>query len=131
MTLPKVARWLRIPPDDPKDDALAEAAVQQSASRAARQRLDEEVARDGTVPEDVVERLRTKTDLRTNIAWERLGSRRRETPSEAYSRLRAAMLEAEREVFRRARDEGRIAEEVLREAQRDMDLEESLLERKR
>jgi CPA1 family monovalent cation:H+ antiporter len=41
------------------------------------------------------------------------------------------MLEAEREVFRRARDEGRIPEEVLREAQRDMDLEESLLERKK
>jgi len=41
------------------------------------------------------------------------------------------MLEAEREVFRKARDEGRIPEEVLREAQRDMDLEESLLERKR
>jgi CPA1 family monovalent cation:H+ antiporter len=40
------------------------------------------------------------------------------------------MLDAEREVFRRARDEGRIAEEVLQQAQRDMDLEESMLERK-
>ena len=39
------------------------------------------------------------------------------------------MLEAEREVFRRARDEGRIPEEVLRRAQRDLDLEESLLQR--
>jgi CPA1 family monovalent cation:H+ antiporter len=37
------------------------------------------------------------------------------------------MIDAEREVFRRARDEGRIPEEVLRRAQRDMDLEESLL----
>jgi len=131
LTLPAVARWLRVPPDDPKADALAEAAVQQSASRAARQRLEEELSRDGTVPEDVVDRLRMKMDLRTNMAWERLGSRRRETPTEAYSRLRGAMLEAEREVFRRARDEGRIPEEVLREAQRDMDLEESLLERKK
>jgi hypothetical protein len=32
-------------------------------------------------------------------------------------------------VFRRARDEGRIAEEVLVRAQRDMDLEEASLER--
>jgi CPA1 family monovalent cation:H+ antiporter len=32
-------------------------------------------------------------------------------------------------VFRRARDEGKIPEEVLRRAQRDMDLEESLLTR--
>jgi len=130
LTLPKLARWLRVQSDDPKADALAEAAVQQSASRAARERLEEELSRDGAVPGDVVDRLRTKLDLRTNMAWERLGSRRRETPSETYSRLRAAMLEAEREVFRQARDEGRIPEEVLREAQRDMDLEESLLERK-
>jgi CPA1 family monovalent cation:H+ antiporter len=39
------------------------------------------------------------------------------------------MLAAEREVFRAARDEGRITEQVLRKAQRDMDLEESMLER--
>jgi CPA1 family monovalent cation:H+ antiporter len=131
LTLPAVARWLRIEPDDPKDDALAEAAVQHSASRAARERLEKEIAgQEDELPADVVERLRDKIELRTNRAWERLGSRRRETPTEAYSRLRAAMLEAERDVFRRARDEGKIPEEVLREAQRDMDLEESLLERR-
>jgi CPA1 family monovalent cation:H+ antiporter len=39
------------------------------------------------------------------------------------------MLDAERDVFRVARDSGRIPEEVLRRAQRDMDLEETLLER--
>jgi CPA1 family monovalent cation:H+ antiporter len=39
------------------------------------------------------------------------------------------MLEAEREVFRQARDSGRIPEEVLVRAQRDLDLEESMLER--
>ena len=39
------------------------------------------------------------------------------------------MLDAEREVFRIARDEGRIPEEVLVRALRQMDLEESLLER--
>jgi CPA1 family monovalent cation:H+ antiporter len=39
------------------------------------------------------------------------------------------MLDAERDVFRQARDEGRIPEEVLRQAQRDMDLEESMIER--
>jgi CPA1 family monovalent cation:H+ antiporter len=129
VTLPWMARRLRIRPDDPREDALAEAGVQQAASRAARERLDAELERDGQVPEAVVTRLRSKLDDRTNLAWERLGSRRRETPSEAYSRLRRAMLEAEREVFRRARDEGRIPEEVLRRAQRDLDLEESLLQR--
>ena len=129
LTLPWMAHRLRIEPDDPREDALAEAGVQQAASKAASERLDEELSHDGQVPEDVVERLRSKLNDRTNRAWERLGSRRRETPSEAYSRLRRAMLEAEREVFRRARDEGRIPEEVLRRAQHDLDLEESLLDR--
>jgi CPA1 family monovalent cation:H+ antiporter len=129
MTLPAVARWLRIPGDDPKDDALAEASVQQEAARAARERLEKEARRDGQIPEAVLGRLQMMLADRTNIAWERLGGRRRETPSEVYGRLRRSMIEAERVVFRRARDEGRIPEEVLRRAQRDMDLEESLLQR--
>jgi CPA1 family monovalent cation:H+ antiporter len=128
LTLPAVARWLRIPPDDPKDDALAEAAVQQAAVNAGRRCLEAE-AEKGDVPDEVLGRLRTTLDDRANLAWERLGGRRRETPSEVYGRLRRAMLQAERDVFRRARDDGKIAEEVLRRAQRDMDLEESLLHR--
>jgi CPA1 family monovalent cation:H+ antiporter len=129
ITLPVVARKLRIEGDDEKEDALAEAAVQQAAARAAGERLEKEQARNGQVPEAVVERLTAMLAERTNIAWERLGGRSRETPSDAYSRLRRAMLDAERNVFRRARDEGKIPEEVLRRAQRDMDLEESLLTR--
>ncbi len=129
LTLPVVARWLRVPGDDPKEDALAEAAVQQAAARAARERLEREAAGNGQVPDAVLERLRGKLTDRTNLAWERLGGQQRETPSTAYSRLRRAMIDAEREVFRQARDESRIPEEVLRRAQRDLDLEESLLER--
>jgi monovalent cation/hydrogen antiporter len=129
LSLPAVARRLRIKGDDPKDDALAEAAVQQAAARAARDRLAAETAADGQVSEAVLNRLQSKLTDRTNLAWERLGGRQRETPSESYSRLRRAMIDAERTVFRRARDEGKIPEEVLRRAQRDMDLEESLLYR--
>ncbi|GAA4255031.1 Na+/H+ antiporter [Dactylosporangium darangshiense] len=125
-TLPTVARWLRVPPDDQKEDALAEATVQHEASRAGKDRL-EEVAADA--PEGVVERLRLVAQSRSNLAWERLGRAGRETPSAAYARLRREMLNAEREVFRKARDTGRIPEETLRQAQRDMDLEETLLER--
>src|SRR2546430_9411223 len=105
-TLPALARRLRIPPDDPMQDALAEAGVQQAASRAAQERLEAELAGDGQVPESVVARLRTKLDDRTNRAWERLGGRRRETPSEAYARLRRGKLGAGSEGFPRARGEG-------------------------
>jgi monovalent cation/hydrogen antiporter len=124
-TLPWYARRLRVPPDDPTRDTLAEAAVQNAASRAARERLDQ--LADGA-PTATVERLRELADHRTNKAWERLGGAT-ETPSRAYGRLRREMIDAEREVFRTARDEGRIPEEVLRRAQRDLDLEESLLQR--
>jgi CPA1 family monovalent cation:H+ antiporter len=125
LTMPAFARWVKPPLDDPNKEVLAEAAVQHQASAAARAKLDELAE---TAPTDVVERLRSLTQYRANKAWERLGSHR-ETPTKAYVRLRREMLNAERDVFRVARDEGRITEEVLVRAQRDMDLEESLLER--
>lgn len=125
MTLPMVARKLKVPGDDPTADILAEAQAQQQASKAARERLDS-LAHDA--PPDVVEKLRNLTERRSNSVWERLGGDR-ETPSAVYVRLRREMLEAERAVFRAARDAGRIPEDVLVRAQRDMDLEESMLER--
>jgi CPA1 family monovalent cation:H+ antiporter len=124
VTLPLVARVVNPPPDDQSRDHLAEAQIQNRASRAALARLEEHA--DGA-PAEVVERLRRLTEDRSNAVWERLGGSG-ETPSQAYVRLRRAMLEAEREVFRRARDDGHIPEEVLVRAQRQMDLEESYLE---
>ena len=111
--------------DDPVRDNLAEAQVQNLASRVALQRLEEKA---GDAPPAMVERLRQLTTDRTNAVWERLGGTA-ETPSDAYVRLRREMLDAEREVFRIARDEGRIPEEVLVRAMRQFDLEESFLER--
>jgi Na+/H+ antiporter len=125
-TLPALARRLGVRADTATEDALAEAGVQHAASRAARERLE---ARADGVPAAVLERLRAIAQTRSNVAWERLGSQESETPSQAYGRLRRDMISAEREVFRVARNEGRIAEEVLTRAQRDLDLEESLLNR--
>jgi Na+/H+ antiporter len=125
LTLPAFVRWVKAPADDVVQEVLAEASVQHAASAKARARL-EELA--DSAPAEVVERLRRGTELRSNIAWERLGGDA-ETPSLAYVRLRREMLAAERDVFRVARDEGRITESVLVRVQRDMDLEESLLER--
>ena len=103
--------------------------MQQEAVNAALKRLEELIAADGRVPVEVVDRLRDKAELRGLFAWERLGNRDRELPSDAYRRLRRAMLEAERAVFLRARDEGRIEEEVVSEVLRELDTEEMLLER--
>jgi len=125
-TLPALASRLGVREDTSTEDALAEASVQHAASRAALQRLEETA--DGAPP-SVVERLRALTDSRANNAWERLGSQSQETPSAAYGRLRREMISAERHVFKMARNEGRIPEEVLTRAQRDLDLEESQLNR--
>lgn len=122
-TLPAVARRLAVDPDDPVQDALTEAEVQNQAGRRAREALDANA--DGAPPA-VVERLHGLVDERSNSAWERVGGGQ-ETPSEAYRRLRMSMIDVEREVFRVARDEGRIPEEVLSRTYRDLDLEESLL----
>ena len=125
-TLPWLARRLGVIEDTSTQDALAEAGVQHAASRAALQRLEEKA--DGAPP-SVVDRLRALADSRANNAWERLGSQEQETPSAAYGRLRREMISAERHVFKTARNEGRIPEEVLTRAQRELDLEESQLNR--
>lgn len=125
-TLPLLARRLGVEQDTSTEDALAEAGVQQAASRAALQALEENAA---GAPASVVDRLRAITESRSNSAWERLGSQEQETPSAAYGRLRRAMITSERRVFKEARNAGRIPEEVLTRAQRDLDLEESQLNR--
>ncbi|MET8152327.1 Na+/H+ antiporter [Actinoplanes sp. NPDC049668] len=125
-TLPMLARRLGVVEDSSAADALAEAGVQHAASRAALERLEEQA---GGAPSSVVERLRALTGSRANVAWERLGNQDQETPSAAYGRLRREMISAERHVFKVARNEGRISEEVLNRAQRELDLEESQLNR--
>jgi CPA1 family monovalent cation:H+ antiporter len=125
-TLPWLAVRLGVRQDSGSADALAEAGVQHQAGRAALQALEENA--DGA-PTEVVERLRALVGSRSNNAWERLGNQRQETPSAAYGRLRREMITAERHVFKIARNEGRIPEEVLTRAQRELDLEESQLQR--
>jgi CPA1 family monovalent cation:H+ antiporter len=127
-TLSRVARLLRIEPDDERQDALAAAAVQHEASQAAIARL-EEAARDA--PLEVVDQLRLFAERRSHRAWEKLGPSDIETPAAAYKRLRREMISAERGVIRDARNTGRIPESVMQEAEREMDLEESLLKRRR
>jgi CPA1 family monovalent cation:H+ antiporter len=126
ITLSPVVRLLRIRPDDVTRDTLLEASTQHAASRAALEALERHA---DDAPSEVVDQLRSLTERRANAAWERLG-RGQETPSQAYIRLRRHMLRAEREVYREARDAGRIPEEILVRAQREMDLEESMLERR-
>jgi CPA1 family monovalent cation:H+ antiporter len=128
-TLPWLVRRLRLPGPDPAEDALQEAAVLQGAHRAAIERLDELAT--PSDPPAVLDILRQRGEARTQAAWERLGrpETEYETPSEAYRRLRIAMLDAERSHILKVRDAGLVADEVLQRAQAALDIEESILDR--
>lgn len=132
-TLPWLIRRLGVSGQESHADNVAEAGAQHDAAEAALARLDELlVDDDGRTPQDVVERLRQRAEVRSLQAWERLGPTgpdRRETPQEAYRRLRREMLEAERKVFVDLRDSGTIDDEVLRRVQQELDLEEAILAR--
>jgi Na+/H+ antiporter len=128
-TLPAVIRRLALRGQDDYTDALAEAQAQNDAARAATARLDQ--LDDGDpLAERAVAKLRASLEARTNAAWERLGGADDSgTPSAVYRRLRRELLIAEREVFLRYRDARQIDDEVFRRIQRDLDLEEVMLER--
>ncbi|MFG1623557.1 Na+/H+ antiporter [Kribbella sp. NPDC049227] len=128
-TLPWVVMRVRLPGPDPAEDALQEAAVLQGAHRAAIEKLDEIAGPED--PPEVLDILRQRGEARAQAAWERLGrpETEYETPSEAYRRLRIAMLGAEREYILKVRDAGLVADEVLQRAQIALDIEESVLDR--
>ena len=132
LTLPWVIRRLGVVGREAYTDRLAEANAQHRAARAGVDRLDQLLAEEpAPPPPDVVEKLRTLAEHRSNAAWERIGgpANARETPSAQYRRLRTAMLQAERDEFVRLRDSGELDDEVLRTVVRDLDLEETLLTR--
>jgi Na+/H+ antiporter len=132
LTLPWLIRRVRLPFDEGQADALAEAQAAQRASQAAVDRLEEIAAAERPDSVHIVEDLRNSAEARANAAWERLGPQgdaRQETPSELSRRLRKDMLEQERLVYIKERDSGRIDDEVLRRVQRELDLEEAMLDR--
>ncbi|MFC6086414.1 Na+/H+ antiporter [Sphaerisporangium aureirubrum] len=135
LSFPMLIRRLGITGDqDIYRDNLSEAAAQQAAATAALARLDE-LTGDGVLEThaEVVDRLRSLAERRAMGAWERLGGGvgmdGEETPSALYRRLRRAMLDAERDVLVRMRDERRIDDEVLRRVTRELDYEEATLAR--
>jgi Na+/H+ antiporter len=126
MSLPWLARRLRVPGPDPAEDALARATLLQQASKAALHRLDELEYDD---PQGVVDLIRQRLDQRNFAAWERLSTvADQEAPSDLYARIRLSMLEAERERVLKIRDAGSVASEVVADVLALLDVEESMLD---
>ncbi|MEU4495028.1 Na+/H+ antiporter [Streptomyces sp. NPDC023998] len=129
LTLPSLIRALKLPGRDAYAETLAEAQAQSEASRAAERRLDELLADErNTLPEPLVDRLRTVLERRRNAVWERLGAVNAvtgESLDDTYRRLAGEMIETEREVFVQLRDQRRIDDEMMRTLLRRLDLEEA------
>ena len=125
LSLPWVARRLKVPSPDPAADALARANLLAQASQAGLAVLDELEEDD---PHDVSELIRDRVLRRDNAAWERLGASDEETPSDVYARRRKLMIDAERERVVEIRDTGTVAHEVVDEVLSMLDIEESMLD---
>jgi len=128
VSLPWLAHRLGVRGPDPREDALEEATVLQTAVAAGIAELDRI---SGDAHPDVVSSARARAESRTNMTWERLGDpdAAEETPSDAYRRLRLGMLGAERSKVLEIRDAGRAEHDVLEQVMAALDLEESMLER--
>ncbi|RLV50509.1 Na+/H+ antiporter [Nocardioides mangrovicus] len=125
LTLPWLARRLDVPSPDPGADALARANLLQQASQAGMSYLKELKQDD---PYGVVAQIKERLERRNFAAWESVGARDEETPTEVYTRVRREMIDAERGYVLEARDEGHIPNEVITRVLTQLDVEESMLE---
>jgi len=126
MSLPWIARRLRVPSPDPVEDALARATLLQQASKAALHRLEELEYEDS---QGVVDLIRQRLDQRNFAAWERLSTvADRESPSDLYARIRLSLLDAERTKVLKIRETGQGDSEVVADVLATLDVEESMLD---
>ena len=126
LSLPMLARRLRVPSPDPMEDALARATLLQQASKAGYKVLQDIEYDD---QQNVVALVKQRIEQRNFAAWERLGTQAdTETPSELYARIRLAMLDAERARVLEVRDAGQVASEVVSEVLAMLDVEESMID---
>ncbi len=127
LSLPWLARRLDVPPPDPREDALARAGLLQQASRAGFEELERLEYDDHHGALDAIHR---RVEQRNFAAWEQLSTAADvETPSELYSRVRLAMIDAERTKVLEVRSAGVVPSQVVAEVLSMLDVEESMLDR--
>lgn len=126
MTLPWLARRLKVPSPDPTEDALARATLLQQASKAGLKELERLEYDD---PHGVTDLIRQRVDQRNFAAWERLATTSdSEPPSELYARARLAMIEAERGRVLEVRSSGQVPADVVADVLAMLDVEESMID---
>jgi monovalent cation/hydrogen antiporter len=128
LTLPGLLRILGVHDDGGAEREDAKARIK--AAEAALARLDE-LALEGWVYDDTLERMRGQYRFRTNrfrARYEGSDGDGTEERSQQFQRLRRELLAAERDAVLQLRNEGMITEEVMLRVQRDIDLEDLRLD---
>ncbi len=127
LTLPLLARHLKVTGPDGREDALQQAVLTEHAVSAGLAVLEDYPDES----EELREQLRIDAVRRTNRMWEQVGPRGadvNETPGDAYRRVRMAMMAAERAELVRLRDQGVAEHDLLADLLEQLDIEESVLE---
>ena len=132
LSLPRVIRWLRFPGDPAAEIDAERMAARDEANRAIAPAVESDIA-ERKLPEDQARRMRLWVETRD---WRRLAERRSTTIDETGRVLggmadwNREMMRIERDVFVQLRNSGRLSEEVMREVQYGLDLEEALLDQR-
>lgn len=127
LLLPFLIRWVGL--DDGAHHEAREAAARVKAAKAAIARLDE-LGGESWVGQDTATRMRGLYEFRIrrfNARLDEDDDGAIETQSQAFQRLRRAVLDAERLEILRLRDIGFISADVQHRIERDLDLEEARL----
>lgn len=130
LSLGPIIRLLHLEEDGSHEQEHAQAHL--AAARAALVRLDD-LSSESWVPDEELTHLRTIYEEEVQGYKARLdgtdtSEEHPDNSSQAVRRLRQELLQAERSAVIRLRDQGRIDDEVLRQVERELDLEEQRLQ---
>jgi monovalent cation/hydrogen antiporter len=122
LALPTVVRWLRLPQPNRAQERMEWQVLMAEAQAAGLARLDAEVT--DTDEDRVISQLRVSSTLIADSIERQTADLEFESLLASYTRLRRAMIRAEREAVLAARDDGRFPEPAVKSVLRAIDAEE-------
>lgn len=132
LSLPRVIKWLHFPGDPAAEIDAERMTARDEANKAIAAAVEKDIA-DRNIPDDQARRMRLWVQTRD---WRRLAERRSKSIDDTGRVLTGMadwnreMMRIERDVFVQLRNSGQLSEEVMREIEYGLDLEEALLDQR-
>ncbi len=127
LSLPWVIQKVNLP-GDPEAEIEAERDLARTEATAAITQRVDDIAAEGRFPPEGMAMMRRWASMRDPSTWQDPNGGRVMHIRAKSQALRREIVKIQREVFVQLRNDGRLSEEVLRELQLDLDLEEALIE---